>query len=92
MNPRLALLFSTLLAGGACYADPGPPPLPVMQGVTAQSDARFDPKSGIYTYLYTASNGAASTGSVGSLFLESTAPKDMQLPVGWRWEVRQDGS
>lgn len=93
MKRSIAVFFSAglALAASRSWADSGLP-LPVMKDVAAQSDARLDPKSGLYTYLYTASNGAASTGSVGSLFLEATAPKDVQLPVGWRWEVRQGGS
>lgn len=87
----LCLGVGAALLGSAAFADLDPP-LPVMKDVTAQSDVRFDPKSGLYTYLYTASNGTASTGSVGSLFLEGTTAKDVQVPVGWRWEVRQDGS
>ena len=93
MQRSIAIFFSAglLLATNHAGADGGLL-LPVMKGVAAQSDAQSDPKSGLYTYLYTATNGAASTGSVGSVFLEGTAPKDVQVPVGWRWEARQDGS
>ena len=80
------------LASGAGFAGDGQPPLPVMQGVGAESDARFDAQAGLYTYIYTAHNGAASTGAIGSLFLEGMDGTGPQVPEGWIADDRNDHS
>lgn len=79
------MLPATLLADGN-------PPLPVMKGVVAQSDAQYDKATGSYTYSYIAHNGADSAGNVGSLFLDHTMPSGVTVPAGWIWEQRKDGS
>jgi len=68
------------------------PPLPVMRAVSAESDARYDAATKTYTYLYTARNGAASAGNIGSVFLEGTKANDVTVPVGWVSAGRSDGS
>lgn len=78
--------------GGTAWADGIDPPLPLMHGVTAESDARYDAGSKTYTYLYTARNGAASEGNVGSMFLDGITATDVTLPAGWVSAARRDGS
>lgn len=92
---RLIVIFFTAglaLALGHAWAGEGMPPLPVMKGVSAQSDARQDPKSGVFTYLYTATNGAESAGNVAIVFLDGMAADDMQVPPSWIWGTRQDST
>jgi hypothetical protein len=88
----LLLAVITTAPAGLVQADDIKPLLPVMRGVTAESDAHYDAQAHLYTYLYTAHDSAASGGNVGSLFLDGIKTKDVTVPTGWISDERSDGS